>query len=549
MSGMSHPYRTQDIGHCGLVAGMFDELNLVSLIDSSIKQDFKQRTVTVGQSIKALVLNGLGFTARRLYLTPEFFRDKPTDILIGAGIEPDHLNDDVLGRALDTVFDFGASKLFSILASHAVFSLGIQPKIAHNDTTSFHVDGEYNSNAPESEVEDQGIVRITQGYSRDKRQDLNQIVLELIVENQAGLPIFMQAISGNQVDTQTLKESIEVCTDQLKNMGVSCTVRDAAGYTTDSLTAFQAVGQKWIMRVPHTIKDVKFALENCKLENLQSYAPGYLYQAINVTYAGVPQRWMLIYPINSREREHETQSKKLLTATNKETKKWNKLCKQEFKSPEDALKALEEFNKSLKTCEVASSEVFEVKRFGTKGRPAANAIPKKIVYFLKGSINPLNVELDAIVDREVMFVLATNELDESAMTDLDILNHYKSQNKVERGFKFLKDPSFQANTIFIKTPERVEALMMVMTLSLLVYAAIQYRIRQELDKNNASIPDQKRKPTKNPTAKWVFELFQGVHLLSVLKDDAVQTVLTMNLRPELRALLGLLGARFQVLYP
>jgi transposase len=549
MSGMSHPYRTQDIGHCGLVAGMFDELNLVSLIDSSIKQDFKQRTVTVGQSIKALVLNGLGFTARRLYLTPEFFRDKPTDILIGAGIEPDHLNDDVLGRALDTVFDFGASKLFSILASHAVCSLGIQPKIAHNDTTSFHVDGEYNSNAPESEVEDQGVVRITHGYSRDKRPDLNQIVLELIVENQAGLPIFMRAISGNQVDTQTLKESIEVCTDQLKNMGVSCTVRDAAGYTADSLTAFQAVGQKWIMRVPHTIKDVKFALENCKLENLQSYAPGYLYQAINVTYAGVPQRWMLIYPINSREREHETQSKKLLTATNKETKKWNKLCKQEFKSPEDALKALEEFNKSLKTCEIASSEVFEVKRFGTKGRPAANAIPKKIVYFLKGSINPLNVELDAIVDREVMFVLATNELDESAMTDLDILNHYKSQNKVERGFKFLKDPSFQANTIFIKTPERVEALMMVMTLSLLVYAAIQYRIRQELDKNNASIPDQKRKPTKKPTAKWVFELFQGVHLLSVLKDDAVQTVLTMNLRPELRALLGLLGARFQVLYP
>jgi transposase len=549
MSGMSHPYRTQDIGHCGLVAGMFDELNLVSLIDSSIKQDFKQRTVTVGQAIKALVINGLGFTARRLYLTPEFFRDKPTDILIGAGIEPDHLNDDVLGRALDTVFDFGTSKLFSILASHAVFSLGIQPKIVHNDTTSFHVDGEYNSNAPEYEVEDQGIVRITHGYSRDKRPDLNQIVLELIVENQAGLPVFMQAISGNQVDTQTLKESIEVCTDQLKNMGVSCIVRDAAGYTADSLTAFQAVGQKWIMRVPHTIKDVKSALENCKLENLKSYAPGYLYQAINVTYAGVPQRWMLIYPINSRKREHETQLKKLLAATNKETKKWNKLCKQEFKSPEDALKALEEFNKSLKACEVGSGEVFEVKRFGTKGRPAANAIPKKIVYFLKGSINPLSIEIDAIVDREVMFVLATNELDESAMTDLDILNHYKSQNKVERGFKFLKDPSFQANTIFIKTPERVEALMMVMTLSLLVYAAIQYRIRQELDKNNANIPDQKRKPTKNPTAKWVFELFQGVHLLSVLKDDAVQTVLTMNLRPELRALLGFLGARFQVLYP
>jgi hypothetical protein len=47
-----------------------------------------------------MVLNGLGFANRALYLTPNFFRDKPVERLIGEGIGAEHLNDDVLGRVL-----------------------------------------------------------------------------------------------------------------------------------------------------------------------------------------------------------------------------------------------------------------------------------------------------------------------------------------------------------------------------------------------------------------------------------------------------------------
>jgi transposase len=41
------------------------------------------------------------------------------------------------------------------------------------------------------------VVHITKGYSRDHRPDLNQVVLELIVEHQAGIPVLMQPLSGN----------------------------------------------------------------------------------------------------------------------------------------------------------------------------------------------------------------------------------------------------------------------------------------------------------------------------------------------------------------
>ena len=63
--------------------------------------------------------------------------------------------------------------------------------------------------------------------------------------------------------------------------------------------------------------------------------------------------------------------------------------------------------------------------------------------------------------------------------------------------------------------KRTEALLMVMTLCLLVYAASQHRIRHELQRQSRFFPDMKRKPYQNPTARWVFFCFQGINVLLV----------------------------------
>jgi len=60
-------------------SGMVDELGLSELIDTVIKQDHEQRQVSVGQCAKAMILNGLGFVNRALYLMPHFFKDKPSN--------------------------------------------------------------------------------------------------------------------------------------------------------------------------------------------------------------------------------------------------------------------------------------------------------------------------------------------------------------------------------------------------------------------------------------------------------------------------------------
>jgi len=45
-------------------------------------------------------------------------------------------------------------------------------------------------------------------------------------------------------------------------------------------------------------------------------------------------------------------------------------------------------------------------------------------------------------------------------------------------------------------------MMMIMTLCLLVYAALEYRIRETLKAHNQTFPNQKGKPITNPTARW-----------------------------------------------
>ena len=211
--GEGDPPESKILDHLGLVAGMFEELKIGDRIDEHIPQDFEEREVSVGQAVKAMVLNGFGFVQQRLYLTPQFFERVPTERLIGEGVRPEHLNHGVLGRALDDLFEYGVTELFRDLAAHAAEKLGLGSRFAHLDATSFSFHGDYDS----EEEPEEGVVSIQKGYSRDHRPDLNQAVLDMIVERKAGLPVLMKPLSGNVSDSGSFPELIDRHVGHLQN--------------------------------------------------------------------------------------------------------------------------------------------------------------------------------------------------------------------------------------------------------------------------------------------------------------------------------------------
>src|SRR3954469_6365550 len=82
------------------------------------------------------------------------------------------------------------------MATTAAHRLGLTPTFAHLDSPSFHVDGRDNR----AEEPDAQVIHITRGYRRDHRPDLNHVMLDLIVEHQAGIPLLMHPLSGNTSD-------------------------------------------------------------------------------------------------------------------------------------------------------------------------------------------------------------------------------------------------------------------------------------------------------------------------------------------------------------
>jgi transposase len=156
---------------------------------------------------------------------PMFFQNTPTQRRIGPGIEAHHLHDESLGRALDTLYRSGVTELYGLVAAHAATQLGFTPTFAHLDRTSFHVDGRYNS----AEEPEPHVVHITQGYSRDHRPDLNQVMLDLIVAHQAGIPLLMRPLSGTTHDTRDCGQVVTRHSAQLRTTsGLTSLVADSA---------------------------------------------------------------------------------------------------------------------------------------------------------------------------------------------------------------------------------------------------------------------------------------------------------------------------------
>ena len=130
-----------------------------------------------------------------------------------------------------------------------------------------------------------------------------------------------------------------------------------------------------------------------------------------------------------------------------------------------------------------------------------------------------------------------------------MLENYKDQGvSVERGFRFLKDPLFFAHSLFLKKPERIMALLMIMGLSLLIYSLAERKLRQALKEMNATIPDQRRKLTQSPTIRWIFQLFEGLDTLLVKQNGQVMLRQLLNLRPSQEQVITLLGPQVQKCY-
>src|ERR671914_1219155 len=238
--------RVERLDHLGLIASVINDLGLVSMIDARLKPD-DQETITPGEAIKGMILNGLGFANRPLSLTPQFFAGKPLDLLFRPGVEADRFNRFKLGRTLDEVNTYGCDLFFSEIALAVCQQEAIDQRFNHLDTTSFSLPGDY---VPES---DQQAIAITHGHSKDHRPDLKQAVLELMVSQDGGVPLVSQTWEGNASDNQIFQDRAKALLVTFEHSSTPrYLIADSKLYSEENAKLLAKLG--FITRIPGTLK-------------------------------------------------------------------------------------------------------------------------------------------------------------------------------------------------------------------------------------------------------------------------------------------------------
>ena len=387
------------------------------------------------------------------------------------------------------------------------------------------------------------MIHIKKGYSRDHRPELNQVVLNLIVENEAGIPLMMQAADGNQVDTKAFAAIVASSTKALQAAADSkqTLIADAAMYTGDGLKALKEKKLTFISRVPLRLGEAQTFLATPS-EQFTPLDDAYACFKQEHSYGDIDQQWVVYKSLHATQRENKTIAKNLQKQSTTEAKAVRKVMQSAFYCEADANEALEALKQRCQCINIIQATLVQKPTFTKRGRPKQGAIPDKILYIWE-IVTASHADLlrEQIEEQSGRFILATNDM---KLSPKELLDAYKSQQRVERGFRFLKSPEFLSDALFLKNPKRIEAMLMVMTLCLMVYAALEYTIRQELKAQDKTFPNQLGKPIQNPTTRWIFECFFAIHLLALPEHQ--QMIVGLNDRH--RSILDLLGEHFWNFY-
>ncbi|WP_335873066.1 IS1634 family transposase, partial [Bacillus sp. 2205SS5-2] len=395
----------------------------------------------------------------------------------------------------------------------------------HCDTTSFSVSGDYLPDSSSSGLSEKEPLSVTYGYSKQKRPDLKQIVLGMGVPPQR-IPIVAKVENGNTSDVKWNMEFVQKLRETLSEEDWSNLLyqADSALISKGNLQDLAAHQLDFLSRLPDTFRlstELKSkAWKNNKWEVIgeltsQTNGSNYRYQAFEEELEGRLYRFLVVHSSQLEKQkvkriEADIQ-KEHVTLTNA----LDKLADMIFHCEADAEKARIAFEKKHKTNLHEYQLTIEIGEEPIKcerrGRPKKDEVTQTAtVYRVRlSSLEENQGKIDQKLRLLSTFILMTNRMDRSRLSDVDMLTTYKGQSAAETRFRLLKDAQM-IDAVFVKTPERIEALGIVYVMALLIYGMLEYRIRAEMKKQEEPLILMGKRKLFEPTGQALLEQLNDV---------------------------------------
>ncbi len=397
------------------------------LLGKYLPQD-EQQEITPGEAVKGMIMNGLGFANRPLSLSPQFFANLPLEHLFREGVKAEHFNRHKLGRTLEQCFDFDCESLFSLVSQQACKLENVDKKFNSLDTTSHSLTGEY---AFDEDGCDENIIKITHGHSKAHRPDLKQVVQEIIVSQDGGIPLACKNWDGNSADTAIFKARSKALVSEFKKSTTpKYLVADCKLYHKANAEFLSQV--KFLTLVPSTIALEKSLITSAITQDKwQRIDDNYQYKVNDVEHMDIKQRWIVFYSKAANHRVEKTIIRQVERAKDKGEKELFHLQAQRFACKTDAEHSVNKISKKLKYHQLSGTQYIEHKVYHGKGRPKKGAEVKCIEWQVIAKIEENEIAITQAVEQKSCFILATNT-DENELSSTEILTHYKAQSSVER---------------------------------------------------------------------------------------------------------------------
>lgn len=370
--------------------------------------------------------------------------------------------------------------------------------------------------------------------------------MAVICTDRSAMPVWLAAWSGHSAEKPSFPQTVPAEVAPLQTRERPCFSADRALDSADTLTARSAVS--WITRVPDTSQEARDLLPRLEPAALPPSAhEGDRDGEVTSPSGGVPPRWLVVVSQQASDREATPcQPQGDRHPAHAPTPRWP-LSPRECATPEAARVAVAALEKSWRGHR-AEVQREPVAHDGRRGRPRTEEAPPPLRWRVVGRVVPAPAAIAAALQRTGKFVVATTAGEAARWPAETSWSAYQAQGlAVARGFRFLKDPRFCADSRLVTRPERLRAWLMGMGVARLVEALAEHTVRTALVRGRNSWPHQPGNPTQPPTRRWIFPLLEGIAVLWLRQPAGVQRHV-LHLQPRPRHILTLLGPEVQPWY-
>ncbi|MDR2368070.1 MAG: IS1634 family transposase, partial [Deltaproteobacteria bacterium] len=491
-----------------------------------------------------LILINFCFQRRPLFSIEYTMEIWPMPLLFGRVLDCTDFNDDVLGKLLEAIYDYGVGLFFIRLIDHIRLQEPNLMDIArlHADTTTFSVYGDYE----DADFDDS--FKKVRGNAKDGSYDLKLFSLFLL-SNSNGIPVFMNTLSGNSSNAKGINANIKNAIEALKiaiksDSGVHF-IADASFY---SLKNISNAGFNWISRVPETLgKAAELIDAHVDLIPMEG-DDRYSYYPTQSTYGDIPQTWLLVKSAEMAKRQENKFERKLGEEMAAAKTGLSKLGGQPFAGEEEAKRFALQWISQHKHVKYSNMELIskQEKAKGKSGHPKNDEV-HALNYYINAELAFDEEKIEK--ERQFLgrFILATND---TVLKAHDILKFYAEQSQVEKGFQFLYGVNFYISEVFLKNQNTIQGLTCIMSATILIYCILEQQLRLGLKKNNDILLNMSKNPAKNPTLLQIIKEFNGltVNLLYTHDFKKFQINIKNSKKYQRETILKALGKEYQLFH-